>query len=203
MTIGSRSLALAGGAALLVGVLGAGIAFGAGASGRSTTPGSPAASGPAAGAADPSAATLDAVLAAFDQAGTPGPPALASPGSTGQAAARLGEAIRRFARWRQLVHAALTVDRPGAGIATFDLDHGTITAFAAGSMTIAEAGGSSVTLATDTATRVRRDRAKATLADLRTGDEVVVASKVDSGGTARAVLVVVPPAASTSSTPKG
>ena len=71
----------------------------------------------------------------------------------------------------------------------------------AGSLTIAEAGGSSVTLTTDTTTRVRKDGKKATLADLRPGNEVVVVSKVGSTATTRALLVVVPPAASTSTTP--
>ena len=195
MTIASRSLALAGGAALLVGVLGAGIAVGAGASAGSAATISTAAPGAAAASAatDPTADAVDAALAAFDQAGTAGPAGLAAPGATAQPATRLGQRILRFARWKQLVHATLTVNRPGARIQTFNLDHGTITALTAGSMTLAEAGGSSVTLTTDTTTRVRKDRAKATLADLRSGDEVVAVSLVGGTGTPRAILVVVPP----------
>lgn len=210
MTIVSRSLALAGGAALLVGVLGAGIAVGAGASAGSAATSSTAAPGAAAtgaaslsGATDPTAAAADAALAAFDQAGTTGPAGLAAPGATAQPATRLGQRIRRFARWKQLVHATVTVNRPGAGIQTFNLDHGTITALTAGSMTVAEAGGASVTLTTDTTTRVRKDGKKATLADLRSGNDVVVVSLVGGTGTSRAILVVVPPAAPTSTTPKG
>jgi hypothetical protein len=70
-------------------------------------------------------------------------------------------------------------------------------------MTVAEAGGASVTLTTDTTTRVRKDGKKATLADLRSGNEVVVVSLVGGTGTSRAILVVIPPAAPTSTTPKG
>jgi len=96
---------------------------------------------------------------------------------------------------------AVAVNRPGAGIQAFNLDHGTITALTAGSLTVAEAGGSTVTLTTDTTTRVRKDGKKATLADLRSGNEVVVVSLVGGTGTPRANLVVVPPAAPTSTTP--
>jgi len=203
MTIVSRSLALAGGAALLVGVLGAGIAVGAGASAGSAATSSTAAPGAASSSAatDATAAAADAALAAFDQAGTTGPAGLAAPGATAQPATRLGQRIRRFARWKQLVHATVTVNRPSAGIQTFNLDHGTITALTAGSMTVAEAGGSSVTLTTDTTTRVRKDGKKATLADLRSGNEIVVVSLVGGTGTSGVVLVVVPPAASTPTTP--
>lgn len=205
MTIVPRSLALAGGAALLVGVLGAGIAVGAGASAGSAATSSTAAPGAAAASAatDPTADAADAALAAFDQAGSTGPAGLAAPGATAQPATRLGQRLRQFARWKQLVHATVTVNRPGAGIQTFNLDHGTITALTAGSMTVAEAGGSSVTLATDTTTRVRKDGKKATLADLRSGNDVVVVSLAGGTGTSRAILVVVPPAAPTSTTPKG
>jgi len=203
MTIASRSLALAGGAALLVGVLGAGIAVGAGASAGSAATISTAAPGAAAASAatDPTVDAVDAALAAFDQAGTTGPAGLAAPGATAQPATRLGQRLRQFARWKQLVHATVTVNRPGAGIQAFNLDHGTITALTAGSLTVAEAGGSTVTLTTDTTTRVRKDGKKATLADLRSGNEVVVVSLVGGTGTPRANLVVVPPAAPTSTTP--
>jgi len=205
MTIVSRSLALAGGAALLVGVLGAGIAVGAGASAGSAATTSTAAPGAAAASAatDPTAAAADAALAAFDQAGSTGPVGLAAPDAIAQPATRLGQRLRQFARWKQLVHATVTVNRPGAGIQAFNLDHGTITALTAGSMTVAEAGGASVTLTTDTTTRVRKDGKKATLADLRSGNEVVVVSLVSGTGTSRAILVVIPPAAPTSTTPKG
>lgn len=205
MAIGSRPLALAGGAALLVGVLGAGIAIGAGAMPRTAQAPVTSAAGAAAGisaappAANPADAA-DAALAAFDQAGISDAAGLAAPGGSTGPATGLAQRIRRFARWTQLVHATLTVDRPGTGIQTIELDHGTITALPAGSITISEAGGASVTVATDTSTRVRKERAKAALPDLRSGDQVVVVSAVGSTGPARALLIVVPPAASLSPT---
>ena len=82
-----------------------------------------------------------------------------------------------------LVHGTLTVvDRDGK-LVTYQLDHGTVSAVGTASITIAEAGGSSVTVSTTTATRVRKDAQPSTLAGLKVGDEVVVRSTVD-GGTA-------------------
>lgn len=94
---------------------------------------------------------------------------------------------------RHLVHATITVlDRDGK-VVTLQLDHGTVSAIGNGSITIAEAGGSSVTVATTTDTRVRKDRKPATLSDLAVGDEVVVRSGVDGGSaTARWILVPAP-----------
>jgi len=203
MTIASRSLALAGGAALLVGVLGAGIAIGAGATSDPAQATSAAATAISAisPAADPTADAVDAALAAFDLAGPADTSGLAAPGATARPAGLLGQRIRQFARWKQLVHATVTVDRPGSGIRTFELDHGTITALPAGSIAISEAGGASVTVATDASTRVRKGRAKAALSDLSSGDQVVVVSMVGTAGSPpRALLVVVPPAAPTSPT---
>lgn len=202
MTIASRSLALAGGAALLVGVLGAGITIGAGATSDPSRATSAAATAISAAAptTDPTAEAIDAALAAFDEPGASDPAGLAAPDATSKPVGLLGQRIRRFARWKQLVHATVTVDRPGAGIRTFELDHGTVAALPAGSITISEAGGASVTVATDASTRVRKDRTKAVLADLRSGDEVVVVSTIDGRGPGRALLVVVPPAAPTSPT---
>ena len=205
MTIASRSLALAGSAALLVGVLGAGIAIGVGAT-SDPAQATVAVAGQQAGAAtspatNPTADAVDAALAAFDQAGASDTAGLAAPDATARPAGLLGQRIRRFARWKQLVHATVTVDRPGSGIQTFELDHGTITALPAGSITISEAGGAGATLATDASTRVRKDRAKAALSDLSSGDQVIVVSMVGTAGSPpRALLVVVPPAAPKSPT---
>jgi Domain of unknown function (DUF5666) len=195
MTIASRSLALAGGAALLVGILGAGIAIGAGATSdpAQATSAASAAVSAISPATDPTADAVDAALAAFDQAGPSDTASLAAPDATARPAGLLGQRIRRFARWKQLVHATVTVDRPGTGIETFELDHGTITALPAGSITISEAGGASVTVATDASTRVRQDRAKAALSDLSSGDQVAIVSTVGNAGSPRALLVVVPP----------
>jgi hypothetical protein len=198
----SRSVALAAGAALLVGVLGAGIAIGSGAlSGQGQPTAGPATAAaiaqPAPGT-NPTADAVDAALAAFDQAGASDAAGLAAPDAT---ARPTGQRIRQFARWKQLVHATVTVDRPGSGIRTFELDHGTITALPAGSITISEAGGAGATLATDASTRVRKDRAKSALSDLSSGDQVIVVSMVGTAGSPpRALLVVVPPAAPKSPT---
>jgi Domain of unknown function (DUF5666) len=207
MTIASRSLALAGCAALLVGILRAGVTIGASATSDSAHPATTlAAAGQQAGAAalpgsDPTADAVDAALAAFDLAGPADTTGVTAPGATTQPATVVAQRIRRFARWKQLVHATVTVDRPGTGIRTFELDHGTITALPAGSITISEAGGASVTVTTNPSTRVRKDRAKAALSDLSSGDLVVVVSTVGNAGPPRALLVVVPPAAPASLTP--
>jgi hypothetical protein len=128
---------------------------------------------------DPFVAELDAVLAA-DQAPVP----------AAQAATR-GQ-LRRLAAWSRLVHATVVVDLPAlGGLTTIQLDHGTISAVGATSLTIAEAGGGSVTVTLGDETRVRRAGAKAAIADLKAGDEVFVMSKVGAGGT-EGYLVVIP-----------
>jgi hypothetical protein len=60
-------------------------------------------------------------------------------------------------------------------------------------LTIAEAGGASETVATTAETRVRKDRKPAKLTDLAVGDEVFVVSVFDGGtATARGIVVPVP-----------
>ncbi|HEX2756250.1 MAG TPA: hypothetical protein VHM48_12345 [Candidatus Limnocylindrales bacterium] len=139
------------------------------------------------GAADPGddalTAELDAVLAA-DQASPSAAP------RAGERIAVRGQ-LRRLAAWRRLVHATVVVDLKAGGLTTIQLDHGTISAMTSTTLTIAEAGGGSVSVALGDETRVRRDGAKAAAADLRNGDEVFVMSKVEAGG-ASAYLVVVP-----------
>ena len=97
---------------------------------------------------------------------------------------------------KHLVHGTITVlDRDGKLI-TLQLDHGTVSAIGSGSVSIAEAGGTSVTVGTTAETRVRKDRKPASLTDLAVGDEVVVVSIV-TDGTATARRIVVPPTAPT------
>jgi hypothetical protein len=113
-----------------------------------------------------------------------------------------GSAARDLGRLRKhLVHGTVTVlDRDGELI-TLQLDHGTIAAIGDGSITIGEAGNTSVTVATTADTRVRKGRAPASLAALAVGDEVVVVSVVD-GSTATARRILVPaPRASAPATP--
>lgn len=166
-----RRVTILAGSALLVALAGIGIA-------QAQPSGSAATSPTRATASDPDLATIDAVLAAEQVAS--------------DATGRLGvERLRRLAAWKHLVHGTVVVDLPKAGLTTIQLDHGTISAVSATSLTIAEAGGSSATVSLSDQSRVRRGGAKAALADLKTGDVVVVVSKVESGGTT-AYLVVVP-----------
>ncbi len=167
-----RRVTVIAGSALLVAVAGIGIA--------QAQPSERAAAGSsnAVAAMDPDVATIDAVLTAEQVA----------PDAAGRLAA---ERLRRLAAWKHLVHGTVVVDLPKSGLTTIQLDHGTISAISVTSLTIAEAGGSSVTVSLSGESRVRRDGAKAAVADLKTGDAVVVMSKVESGGTT-AYLVVVP-----------
>ncbi|MEA2549326.1 MAG: hypothetical protein QOE42_1924, partial [Chloroflexota bacterium] len=95
--------------------------------------------------------------------------------------------------WRHLVHGTVVVDLDKVGLTTIQLDHGTITAVSASSLTISETGGGTVTTALGSDTRVRRDGAKAAVTDLKAADEIFVMSKVEPGGST-AYLVVVPKA---------
>ena len=138
-------------------------------------------------AAATSGSTTDAALAAGIDARLAADQATPTP----ERAATRGE-LRRLAAWRKLVHATVVVDLPVlGGLTTIQLDHGTVSAVSATSLTIAEAGGGSVTVDLGAKTKVRRDGAKAAISDLKTGDEVFVMSRVEAGG-AEAYLVVVP-----------
>jgi len=185
MTILVRRALVIAGAAVLISVAAIGMLKAATSpSAAPTLPASvpvPVAAAAAAGstvADDGLGADLDTILAA-DQA-TAAPPRVAARGD-----------LRRLAAWRRLVHATVVVDLRQGGLTTIQLDHGTISAVGTSSVTIAEAGGGSVTVALGDATRVRRNAAKASIADLQTGDEVFVMSKVEAGGTT-AHLIVVP-----------
>ena len=189
MTLALRRVLVMGAVAALVALAAIGVA-------RATAPAaSPVAKAapldPAAGAQAPASATaaaddilgadLDAILAA-DQA---------SPSSAPRAGVVARGQLRHLAAWNRLVHATVVVDLKQGGLTTVQLDHGTITTLGSATLTISEAGGGSVTVTIADRTRVRRDGAKATLAALKTGDDVFVISKVEAGGTA-AYLVVVP-----------
>ena len=103
-------------------------------------------------------------------------------------------ALRRFGSWRRLVHATVVVDLPRrGGLTTVQLDHGKISSVSSTALTIAEAGGASVTIVLGGDARVRRNATKAAIADLKVADDVVVISKVQAGGTT-AYLVIVPQA---------
>lgn len=181
MTSFFRHTLLAGATVAVVGLAVFGIAAaGARSEAAATdTPAALAASGAAADASDP--ATVDGAVEAILAADQTAPPE------------RLrAAALRRLAAWRHLVHATATLDLPAlGGLTTVQLDHGTVSAVSATSLTIAEAGGTSVTVDLGASTKVRRNGTKAAVTDLRTGDEAFVMSRVETDGT-EAYLVVVP-----------
>ena len=107
------------------------------------------------------------------------------------AADRAAGALLRLRFWQRLVHATATLDLPNKGLTTVQLDHGTVAAIDVDSLTIAEKGGGSVTVALGDDTRYRKDGARAKPADIKTGDTVYVMSLVESSGI-EAYLVVVP-----------
>lgn len=103
---------------------------------------------------------------------------------------------RPFRYGRSVVHGTLTIDDIDQGLVTIQLDGGAITAVDADSITLSEAGGASVTVAIDERTRVRIDRHRAEVGDLKAGQKVVICSRVADGGAVTARLIVVPPAES-------
>ncbi len=118
---------------------------------------------------------------------------LAADGAAGQ--------LRRLFN-RRIVHAEILLDRGQAGLVTVQLDRGTIKAIGARSLTIEQAGNRTETVATSDTTRVRKNRQRATLADLRVGDRVLVVSRLEAGrAQARLVLVPVPRPASPAPAP--
>ena len=89
---------------------------------------------------------------------------------------------------RQVVHGELTVETRD-GLVTIQLDRGTIQAIGASSITISEAGGSTVVVKTDDETRVWIGRERGTLDDLDVGDEVYVQSRVENNALAKRIVV--------------
>jgi hypothetical protein len=96
---------------------------------------------------------------------------------------------------KHLVHAEVTVTDKDGKLVLLQLDHGTVAAIGAGSLTITEAGGASETVSTSDATIVRVGRQKGGLGDVKVGAEVFVQSRVD-GGTVLAKRILVIPAKS-------
>jgi hypothetical protein len=191
MTISIRRAVLMASAVVLLGLAAIGLVQAASSAGSlpvttlAAAPSTTLAAGPA--AADDGtdvmlASELDAILAADQTTAAP------ADATRANADAR---ALRRLRISRHLVHGTIVVDLPKAGLTTIQLDHGTISTVTAKSLSIAEAGGTSATVALSDETRVRRNGEKAAVGDLKTGDEVFVMSKVESGGTI-AYLVIVP-----------
>ena len=192
MTIPHWRLGLAAGVLVVLGAIGGGLVEAAASSTASTA--DVAAPATPIGTANDAAALLDALALTTD-------PASSSGAIPAQLLALRDRLEGRLAGLRgRLVQGTLTVlDRDGK-LVTLQLDHGTVSAVGGGSITIAEAGGTNVSVATTAETRVRREKKPATLADLKVGDEVVVTSTV-AGSSATARLVVVPPASPAPATP--
>jgi hypothetical protein len=115
----------------------------------------------------------------------------AAPATTATDGADVLPAALRLRGRGLVVHGTITIDSPKDGLITVQLDGGTIAAVDGDSVTIAEKGGGSVTVAIDKDTRVRRDRKRATAADLKVGDTVRVVSRVADGGAATARVIAV------------
>jgi len=191
MTISIRRTVLTAGAVVLLGLAAIGLVQAASSvGGQPAAPlaGVPAAAAPATTTAvardaieTALAGELDAILAAGQTAARQ--PAVARDNAA--------PGLRRLRLGRHLVHATVVLDLPEKGLTTIQVDHGTISATSATSLTVAEAGSMSATVTLSDETRVRRNGERAAIADLKTGDEVFVMSKVESGGTT-AYLVLVP-----------
>jgi hypothetical protein len=108
--------------------------------------------------------------------------------------------LTRAQRLQRLIHVEATLDLPQQGIVTVGRDHGTISSIGNGSIGVAEKDGHTVTLKTSDETKVRKGGVAAALGDLKVGDEVVVMSRLESGSFV-AYRIVVPPAATTNTTP--
>ncbi len=147
----------------------------------------------AASSATPSTAANAAAAAATTRPDASGAPA--KPGSGlrkwlldhPRIAARLGA---RLGAARHLVHVTATFTDKDGNLVTVQLDHGTIQSIGNGSLTIAEAGGTTVTVSTDNSTQVYVGRTEGTLSDLKTGDTVFVQSRIDGSTLAKHILEV-------------
>lgn len=115
--------------------------------------------------------------------------ALAAPASPTPTQRMDESGLGRFGRI--LVHGTVVVIGRDGEPVTLQFDHGTLAEIGDGSISISEATGTTVTIATTDETRVRRERVRSSLDALALGDEVLVVSVVE-GGSATARLVAVP-----------
>ena len=173
MRIPTWRFLLIGGAVAVLAVGGIGLAAGAAA------PATPSVNLPAAEGTRAPDATRDP-----DRAGPDGP----------IARERLERARLRGGHWlrlaRHLVHAEVTVTSRDGELIVLAFDHGTVQAVDADSVTIAEAGGGTETVALDNETKVHVGRADGALDDLTVGDEVFVHSRVEGGSLAKRILIL-------------
>ena len=143
----------------------------------------------AAGLGFAAASSLPTSPAAIPAAAAPtaGPDATAKPGGI-----RALRRARLLGVGRHLVTANVTVTDKNGELLTLQFDHGTVQSIGAGKITIAEAGGTTKTVSTDDATIVRLGRSLGKLADVKSGAEVFVQSRIDGGTTLAKRILVVP-----------
>ncbi|HET7678100.1 MAG TPA: hypothetical protein VFK38_09645 [Candidatus Limnocylindrales bacterium] len=131
---------------------------------------------------------LEAALAAWAM---PTVERQAAPGDAHARGDRKGHFRGPFRRLERLVHAEAVLDLPEKGLTTVAADHGTLTLIAAGSVSVREADGRTVTITTGAETRVRKGGERVELSALAAGDEVYVMS-VKEGGAFVARMIIVP-----------
>ncbi len=194
MRTASRALAVAGAAtlALVTGIAGA--ALGAGLVSSPARDLDPAAQTAPLTQALPLTGAAAGLAGGTAQDPTDAELALLAPELGDQAVAAPGARLQRLARvgGKNLVHAEIVIDRNGT-LVTFQVDRGTVSTVGSGTLTIAEAGARSETVATADATRVRKDGKKAAVAALQKGDQVVVVSRVENGKATAAFILVPKP----------
>jgi hypothetical protein len=196
MTIPRWRLALSAGALIVLGAVGGG--FVQAATGPAVA--APPANADSATATDATDADAAILLDTFALMSDPTSSGAAVPAQLLALRDRIQERIAHVRG--HLVHGTLTLlDRDGK-LVTYQLDHGKVTAVDSDSITIAEAGGATVTVARTSDTRIRKALRPSTPADLRTGDEVLVRSTV-AGNTATANLVIILSATTTTAPPTG
>jgi hypothetical protein len=129
------------------------------------------------------------------------PPGTSTPKSenpklSGDAERRAGAAkVRPRARQlaRRTLHGEFVVKGKDGKFVTVLTQKGQVTTVDARSVTVRSEDGFSRTYAVDGDTRVRRERAKATIGDVKTGDRaLVVADRSGTGATARTLVVRAP-----------
>jgi len=130
------------------------------------------------------------------------PTASDEPKASGAPDGKGGKGLRALLKGRGLklglggrvVHVTATVEDKDGKLIQLQLDHGTVQAIGGGSITVAEAGGTNVTVSTDASTVVRTGRTVGSLGDLKVGDQVFVQSRIDGGTTLAKHILKVPPA---------
>lgn len=111
----------------------------------------------------------------------------------------LGGRIGKLGLAKHLVHVTATFTDKDGDLVTIQVDHGTIQSIGNGTLTIGEAGGSTVTVSTDDKTEVYVGRDEGALSDLKAGDAVFVQSRIDGSTLAKRILKVPATAADTGS----